>query len=457
MKNRNWRSRSAALLLALLTLLGCIFMPAAAAPQTEEEIQKELAAIEERIKAQEKVIAELKADKADQEKLLPALEKKIQDVEAKTALIDGEIGRLSVSISGINAQMSAIKADIEACEALIEQIDLETDAKQAEIKAMQLQLMDRLREQYVNGPMSNLQLLLSSADLTALMTATEYIRRKAEHDAWLRAQLEEEMVQLKILQDKQREQQEVLENKRTDLQKQSAALVAQTLKEREKRGELEVQHNQISDTQSEIYDTISKLQVQSKEAQRIIEKEMRAQEAFEKQLDVLLAQKIQSGEISRDIANNGKMQWPFPHRGCRISSYYGEVSSIRNNRPHAGIDITHSDKSREYTIVAALDGVVVDFGFHSSMGNYVVIVHGYYAPTGKYIKTTYMHMKTGSFTKAVANNAKISAGTVIGIMGSTGNSTGPHLHFQVNEFTNSSMSSSNTVNPLNRYVTNTFA
>jgi murein DD-endopeptidase MepM/ murein hydrolase activator NlpD len=90
------------------------------------------------------------------------------------------------------------------------------------------------------------------------------------------------------------------------------------------------------------------------------------------------------------------------------------------------------------------------------MGNYVVIVHGYYAPKGKYIKTTYTHMATGSFTGAVVNNARIKAGTAIGIMGSTGNSTGPHLHFQINEFTNASMTNSSAVNPLN-YVKNTYA
>ncbi|MCL2299819.1 MAG: M23 family metallopeptidase [Firmicutes bacterium] len=147
------------------------------------------------------------------------------------------------------------------------------------------------------------------------------------------------------------------------------------------------------------------------------------------------------------------MIWPFPYKGCYISSYFGEVSSIRNGRSHAGIDITIGDKSRNYQIICALDGVVVDHGFQSSMGNYVVIVHGYYAPKGKYIKTTYMHMANGSLT--VTNNAKIKAGTPIGIMGSTGNSTGPHLHFQVNEFTDSSMKNSSAVNPLN-YVKNTY-
>jgi len=457
MKNLNWTSKIASLLLCAVLLLASIFVPASAAPQTEAEIEKELAAIEQRIKDQEQKIADLKNQKANQELLLPALEQKMTDVEAKTVLIDAEISRLGVSISGIKAQVDSLSADIGACEARIAQIDVQTAEKEAEIKEMQQQLMERLREQYMNGPVSNLQLLLSSPDLTTLMTAAEYINRKAEHDAQLRTQLEEEMAQLKRLQEQQREQQAVLEAKRADLQKQSADLVAQSLRQRESRKDLEAQQDQISDTQNEIFSTIEKLQSQSKEAQRIIEKEMRAQEEFERKLDALLAQKLATGLISKDVSNNGKMQWPFPHKGCYVTSYFGEVSSIRNGRSHTGIDISISDKSHSYNIVAALDGVVLDHGFHSSMGNYVVIVHGYYAPTGRYIKTTYMHMKSGSFTSAVVDNAKINAGTAIGIMGSTGNSTGPHLHFQVNEFTDSSMKSSNPVNPLGRYVTNTYA
>ena len=453
MKNQNSKIKVASLLLALVTLISCLFMPVSAAPQTQEEIEKELTAIEQRIEAQEKRIKELKEQKADQEELLPALEQKMADVEAKTSLIDTEIRRLGTAIAGIKAQVDALNADIAACETRIAEIDLETAAKEAQIKELQLQLMARLREQYMDGPVSNLQLILASPDLSALMTAAEYVRRKADHDAQLRTGLEKEMAQLKLLQDQQRAQQTALEEKKVDLQKQLAAQAEQSLKQRKARDELEAQHDQITATQGEIFGMIDKLQIQSKEAQRIIEKEMRAQEEFEKQLDALLASKLADGTISKDVSNNGKMIWPFPYKGCKITSKFGDVSSIRGGRSHAGIDISIADKSKNYTIVAALDGVVVDKGFHSSMGYYVVIVHGYYAPTGKYIKTTYMHMKSSS---TVNENAKVKAGQGLGIMGSTGNSTGAHLHFQVNEFTSSAMTSSSPVNPL-KYVSNTYA
>ncbi|MCL1951396.1 MAG: peptidoglycan DD-metalloendopeptidase family protein [Oscillospiraceae bacterium] len=455
MRIRNRRRRAAALLLLLALLAGSLFTPAAAAPQTQEEIEKELAAIEQRIAEQEKRIEDLKDQKADQQQLLPALEQKMADVEAKTAIIDGELGRLNASIAGLKAQVDALSAEIAACEAEIERMERENAAKEAQIKDMQLQLMARLREQYMNGPVSNLQLILSSPDLASMMAATEYVRRKAEYDKKLRDQLEAEMAQLAKDQEEQRKKQAELEGKRTDLQRQSAALVSESLRQREKKNQLEAQQDRISSTQQEIFGIIDNLDRQTAESRRIIEKEMRAQEEFERKLDALLAEKLATGVIDREISNDGKMIWPFPYKGCYISSGFGEVSSIRNGRSHAGIDITIGDKSRNYQVIAALDGVVVDHGFQNSMGNYVVIVHGYYAPKGKYIKTTYMHLATGSFTSAVVNNAKIKAGAPIGIMGSTGNSTGPHLHFQVNEFTNSSMNDSRAVNPLN-YVKNTY-
>ena len=454
MKNPNWRRRAASLLLGLVLLLAGLLTPASAAPQTQEEIEKELAAIDQRIKEQETKIAGLKEQRADQEELLPALEQKIDDIEAKTALIDAEIARLGSSIASIKAQVDALNADIQSCEASITQIDRQTAEKEAEIKQMQERLMERLREQYMNGPVSNLQLLLSSPDLTTLLTATEYINRQADHDNELRKQLEGEMVKLKELQDELRAQQVILEAKRSDFQRQSAVLVGETMKQREAKGTLEAQQEEITGTQQEIFSVISGLQTESAQAQRLIEKDRKARDEFERQLDALLAQKLASGEI-KDVSNNGKMIWPFPHPGCRISSPFGAMDSIRGGRSHAGIDITIADRSRDYKIVAALDGVVVDHGYHSSMGNYVVIVHGYYAPTGKYIKTTYMHMKSGSITAAVVSNAKIKAGTAIGMMGSTGNSSGAHLHFQVNEFSSSAMTNSSAVNPL-KYVSNPY-
>ena len=438
----------AAAMAALLLFLSAL-IPSSAA-QTQEEIEAELARIEQRIQAQEAEIARLKGEKGDQEKLLPALEKAIAEVEAKAAIISGQIAGLTENVNRLKAQIDAIEKEIDGCERQIEDITAQTQAKEAEIYAMQQRLMKRLRDQYMEGPVSSLQLLLSSPDLSGMLTMSEYITRQAEDDARLRAGLEGEMAQLRLLREQLEAQQALLEEKNDVLRRQSAEHFAQLVEQRAVKADLDAQQEKISRSMQEIFDIIAKLNKQSDAARRIIEKERREMEAFERQLDALLAQKLQSGVIS-DVQNDGIMTWPFPYRGCYITSPFGAVDSVRNNVPHKGIDISIGDKSKEYVIIAALGGVIVDHGFHNSMGNYVVIYHGYYAPKGKTIKTTYMHLK--SFSADIRDNMTVPAGKALGIMGSTGNSTGPHLHFQINEI---SGSNSTPVNPL-LYVSNPYS
>jgi murein DD-endopeptidase MepM/ murein hydrolase activator NlpD len=365
------------------------------------------------------------------------------------AVINQEIDSLNGSITALRKRVETLDSEIAACETQIEQIETETATKEAIIKTKQEELMTRLRQQYMAGPVSNLQLLLESPDIASLLTVSEYIRLQAERDEAVRQQLTAEMQSLKVLQAQLAAQRSELELKKTDLQKQSASLVAQVLEQQAQKKELNAQLNKISAAQTEIYTIINGLKKKTAQAQKIIAQNERDYAEFERQMDALLATKIQDNQIDQQVSNNGKMIWPFPYRNCYITSNFGEVSSVRSG-PHQGLDISIADKSQEYVIQAALDGVILAHGFNRTMGNYVIIYHGYYAPTGKTIKTTYMHMK---YFPEVEDNAEVKAGKVIGIMGTTGNSTGPHLHFQINEYTSSS--SSVPVNPLS-YVSNPY-
>jgi len=439
------------LLLALITIVLCA-LPGSAAPLTEEELQKEMERIEDRIRAQEDNLAALRKQQASQEKLLPALENEIDAVEAKAAVIGREIERLNTVVEGLNSSIKALNDEIGECERQIDIVSAETEAKDAEIKEMQRRLKERLKEQYMAGPVSNLQLLLSSPDLSSLMTVTEYINRQAQEDDRLKSGLEEEMARMKVLQEQLVAEQLVYEGKKLDLQKEGAKKAEELLKQKKEKDKLDTEHERISKSKSEIYSIIDGLQRETKDVRRIIDKEQRALDEAEARLDALVASKLLSGEI-KDVQNDGKMIWPFPYRGCYVTSNFGAFESFRT-KPHRGLDISIADKSKSYAIVAALDGTIADFGYHSSMGYYVVIHHGYYAPTGKRIKTTYMHFKANSFDPAVKMNAVVKAGKVIGIMGSTGNSTGPHLHFQVDEYAADGKSST-AVDPL-KYVKNPY-
>ena len=107
---------------------------------------------------------------------------------------------------------------------------------------------------------------------------------------------------------------------------------------------------------------------------------------------------------------------------------------------HTGMDIVCISKSSPKICAVASGTVVVAKAGSTGYGNYVVIQH--LSDDGKRFYTLYGHMVDGSI--AVAEGSEVQVGQVLGIMGSTGNSTGPHLHFEVRLNDNTS---SNAVNP----------
>ncbi|MDH4321450.1 MAG: M23 family metallopeptidase [Desulfobulbaceae bacterium] len=114
----------------------------------------------------------------------------------------------------------------------------------------------------------------------------------------------------------------------------------------------------------------------------------------------------------------------------KITSTFGKRIDPINNRPafHEGVDIKNKFRS---PITATADGVVAESGFTSGYGNYVVINHG----NGFY--TRYFHMNK----RAVAQGSSITRGQLVGYMGTSGRSTGTHLHYEI-KYKN------NPVNPL---------
>ncbi|MFI3207319.1 MAG: M23 family metallopeptidase, partial [Clostridia bacterium] len=122
-----------------------------------------------------------------------------------------------------------------------------------------------------------------------------------------------------------------------------------------------------------------------------------------------------AGTILPDNGTNSSFDaaWPVPGFGTNwITSYWGD------DRGHKGIDIAAYYGT---PIVAAESGTVVDVRYSSGWGNHVVIYHN-----GTYT-TLYAHMSS----YAVSEGDYVSKNQVIGYVGSTGNSTGNHLHFEI--------------------------
>ena len=131
------------------------------------------------------------------------------------------------------------------------------------------------------------------------------------------------------------------------------------------------------------------------------------------------AEKALLEEQNRRHFGGGQFTWPCPGYS-RISDDYGYRTHpiYGDQRFHSGLDLAASTGT---PILAAADGDVVAAAYEASMGNYIMIDHG------DSLYTIYMHCSA----LYVSKGQSVSAGQKIGAVGSTGNSTGPHLHFSV--------------------------
>lgn len=107
----------------------------------------------------------------------------------------------------------------------------------------------------------------------------------------------------------------------------------------------------------------------------------------------------------------------------KITSPYGMRTIFGSKQMHKGIDLVGNNSTLDY-IIAYADGKVTISKYSNSAGEYVQIDHG------NNIYTRYLHMKKNS--RKVKVGDKVKRGQVLGYMGSTGNSTGAHLHFDIN-------------------------
>ena len=151
-------------------------------------------------------------------------------------------------------------------------------------------------------------------------------------------------------------------------------------------------------------------QIQAEEARKKAEEEKRRQEAEENGTT--------PDTTPGDVYGGGAFVWPCPS-STRVTSDYGTRLSPTQGASsnHKGLDIGASYGA---SIVAAADGTVSYAGYNNGMGNYVMISHA----GGK--MTVYGHLTS----LTVSTGQTVSRGQVIGYVGSTGNSTGPHLHYE---------------------------
>ena len=304
-------------------------------------------------------------------------------IEAKITSIQNEINAINLRLYDLDAKKTAITNELN------EAIEKE---KQQEQK-----LKTRLRVMYENGATSYFTVLLSSESIFDFFYNLEILRQISQHDDKILKELTENK---KVIAAKKEELEGVIkevENEKSIQVGKQAALQAESAKKNAYLKQIEGDINAYQKNLNQI------------EAEKA---NIRAQ--------IAAAARTQSSSGNAKVPvkySGGAFQWPVPSTRY-ITSYYATSRSFGTVRIHRGIDIGASSGS---SVVAAADGVVVTATYNRSYGNYVSINHG-----GGLV-TLYAH----NSSLLVRPGQSVKKGQQIAVSGSTGNSTGPHVHFEV--------------------------
>lgn len=356
---------------------------------TASQLQGEINELEQESKRLEAEIKKLQGKINEQKKLKKA-------IEDKMAVTQKQINACNKQISAINSQIAANNAEIEK--------------KNKEIEADKTAFKKRLRAINMSNTGSNLQILLGAEDFSQFLQLAQLTASVSARD---KKMIEKLTAEIKELQAKQAENEALLKE-----QEGIKATIAQ------KQAELSSQEREIQS----VINSIAADQDVFEDENKRVERELKA---MQNELNAILNA---SGNASGNVVYNGDdFLWPTPTIS-RISSYYG----TRWGRAHNGIDISNGTYGAK--VVAIADGVVTTYSNScshnygksplktccgSGYGNYITINHG--TKDGKTYVAYYAHL--GSIV--VSKGQTVKKGQIVGYVGSTGRSTGAHLHFGI--------------------------
>ncbi|MCI2048970.1 MAG: peptidoglycan DD-metalloendopeptidase family protein [Lachnospiraceae bacterium] len=354
------------------------------------------------IKAKEAEIESAKQDRENMQNTLSDMKDLKTKLESDKSDLQQYVTTLDSSLTDIQAKIDDLKQKISDKEAEITKEEQELEEAQKVQDAQYAAMKKRIQFIYEKGNGYILEEIITAGSFGEMLNRADYIDELSAYD---RQKLQEYKEQTKLVEVTKK----ALQEERTTL---NQAKSDQETEEANMQNLIELKSSQINSLEGDI----SNKEASIAEYQQEIETENSTISALEA---AVAAEKAKLAESQRRHYSGGIFTWPAPQYtsitsefGYRVHPIYGDT------RFHSGLDMAAPYGS---PILAAYDGTVVAAGYNSSMGNYVMIDHG----DGLY--TIYMHASALD----VSTGANVTAGQQIAAVGSTGASTGPHLHFSV--------------------------
>jgi len=313
----------------------------------------------------------------------------IDGIQAEITKANAEMTRISDVISGINTEIAAIEANIAKTQT-------ELDAAEAKRAQQEEAMNERVRSMYMHGNGSILEFLFSSSDFSDFVTKVDMSRYIVESD---------------------KEALDALEETKKTIEEKKASIEADRLQAVSKKNEQETALAQQQQLKAQKDQLVAQNQAIIAQAQQELNAETAAANDLKAQIAAQVAARAASGSTTggaTSFVSSSSYTWPC---GGEITSYFGPRTDPYTGY-HEGVDIGASTG----TPVAAMgNAYVVSAGWNGGYGNCVVI------DLGNGMQCYYGHLSAIN----VSAGQTVNQGDIVGLVGSTGNSTGPHLHFGI--------------------------
>lgn len=385
--------------ITIITAAGCLFIqPLTGIAGPIDDINRQI----EKIQQQEKDAADKRKEADD---LISTLRAQKQQELITLNELNQQIEQQVVKLDNLNDQVHTVTTTLH-------QTSEELDEAETRVAERDKQLKSRVRAMYMNGTVSYLDVLFNATSFADFIERFEMLRTISGNDKRLleankkdrdliaekKVQIEEQLDEVKRLYAEAEEVRQQLLVKEEQKQVAIASLTHQEHEAEEASEEHEQALVALAKEKSALY----------REQNRLVAEQQRA------------ARKKVSQPVNISYTG-GQLGWPVPSGGIVTSEFGYRVDPIKKvNRLHAGIDIAAPNGT---TIAAAEDGVVLIASWVRGYGNTVVLDHG----DGMW--TWYGHIRNNGIV--VSEGDTVTRGQKIAEVGSTGDSTGNHLHFEV--------------------------
>lgn len=374
--------------------------------------------------------SDLQNQKSDLNTSISEAQEDLKDIKEEKSETLNQVETLMGQISDYQSDINDLDSQISDLQTKIKNAESQIKKDEEEYKKQQAALDERLVTMYENGDISYLDVLLSSTSLTDFISSYYIVSELTSYDTEMIKKVEEE--KQKIEEEKtglETSKSSLADAKKTKEAKASALKVAKKEKE-EKASQLS---NDEKSKQKEIEEMLEDKAIIDKQLQQLAKEEAERIERERKKAQEDTKKNNNSNNNSNSSNNStpSSAGYIFPVQGCSKSNIRTLV--YPSYAGHTGVDVNIGVAGKN--VVAVKGGTVITStalknsdGTYRSYGEYIMINHG------DGTVTLYAHMLAGS--RRVGPGDKVSQGQVIGTVGSTGNSTGTHLHFEVRTLAN---------------------